>query len=143
MIAHVDGVSAEGIIQLRVRLPELRINVPDQAPVLAHHITLVRLDDLGLDGNGAAPLPPPPPAVELDGVVRLVDTGLKRSCYINCSEEWQAELVDYVRLCLRARGLPETALDPRRVFHVTLTNAGGGDPRASVGAPWEFDHTVV
>jgi hypothetical protein len=50
-------------------------------------------------------------------------------------------LREYLAACERILGL---SLDQdRRVFHVTLSNAGDGAVRASVGAVWDYPSCVL
>jgi hypothetical protein len=139
--AEVQSVVVEGILQLRVKVPpaalEPALALADQTAVAVPHMTLVRLDDLGLT-VGAAKLPAPPRTIDLKPGLQLVDTGAKRSCFLVATAQMQRELRGYTLRCVEALGLEASAVHPKRVFHVTVSNAGGGDVRASVGSPWEF-----
>lgn len=72
--------------------------------------------------------------------MHLVDSGAKRSCFAKVSAEDQGLLRVYTQHCLELLGI-SAQVGLARVFHVTLTNGGGGEVRASVGAVWE--HSVV
>lgn len=146
MQASITAVIASNILQLAISLPAEAFEAVQQldghTPVAVAHVTLVRLDDLGLS-PAVAPLPAPPVLVEFDPQVRLVDTGVKQATYVVCSPTAQLQLADYTKSCLLAMGLPEDCLDPQRVFHATLSNIGGGDVRASVGSPWEYPFKLI
>lgn len=76
-------------------------------------------------------MPAPPPALGLKDAVWLVRSDSKEAWYVEVDEAVQIVLKDYVRACGAVMGVD--LLDDARVFHVTLSNAGGGDVRASVG----------
>jgi hypothetical protein len=140
MEAVVTCVTLDNILKLAVCLP-VDIYVSGQSPVKTQHVTLVRLDELGYTIS-QRPLPPPPPKLCFIPEIRVVDTGEKRACYAVCAPADQATLAAYTSACLEALGLPESALNPEREFFVTLSNAGRGDYRASVGAPWNYPYAV-
>lgn len=146
MKASVRAIVLENILQLAIDVPAAAFDVcrklPGHRPVASTHVTLVRLDDLGITPK-LADLPAPPDELEFALETRLVDTGMKQATYRVCSPASQEALTRYTLACLDALGLPHTALDPARLFHVTLTNLGQGDVRASVGSPWEFGHQVL
>lgn len=110
-------------------------DIPGQTAVKEFHITLSRLDDLGLSLDGCVELPAPPERVWLSRDIKIVDTGLKRSCYVELDSASQDLLRAYLRRCEAVLGIH--LLDEARIFHVTLGNAGGGGVRESVGAVWE------
>ena len=100
-------------------------------------MTLVRLDDLGVTVS-PTDLPAPPQDIALVPQTYLVDTGPKRSCYLIATPDMQATLREYTLRCAEMLGLAPSAVDPNRVYHVTVSNAGEGEVRASVGSPWEY-----
>lgn len=146
MQAQVHSVVVQGILQLQVSVPKEAVaraqTVQGQALVETLHITLVRLDDLGVTVS-SSDLPAPPQHIDLVPETYVVDTGAKRACYLVATDEAQAMLREYTLHCAAMLGLDASAVDPNRVYHVTVSNAGGGQVRASVGAPWEFDRTTV
>jgi hypothetical protein len=141
MKAKVHSVVVDGILQLHLAVPpealEAALALQDQAPVVVQHMTLVRLDDLGASVP-LVELPAPPSHVALVPQTYLVDTGVKRACYLVATDEMQTALREYTLRCAEALGLKDTAVDPSRVYHVTVSNSGAGQVRASVGAPWEY-----
>lgn len=141
MQAQVHAVVVEGILQLHLSVPadalSIAVSLDGQVALAKHHMTLVRLDDLGVAAPSAE-LPAPPAYIDLLPDTYLVDTGVKRACYLVATDAAQHQLREYTLECAAKLGLPASAVDPQRVYHVTLSNAGGGDVRASVGAPWEF-----
>lgn len=144
--AKVDSVVVDGILQLRLSVEDgviaPALTVAGQSRVTTLHLTLVRLDDLGLTlakGN----VPAPPTVVDLAPELYFVDTGAKQACYLVATPAMQLELLDYAMRCAESLGLPPSVVDPARVFHVTVSNAGEGEARASVGAPWEFSRRVL
>lgn len=135
----VTGLETAPILFLRVSRPaatDIALALSGQSEVQAFHVTLARLDDLGLDMGADIVLPNPPSELRLKDEVRLVDTGSKRACYVEVDEDGQVLLREYVAACERVMGL--SLGQNKRVFHVTLSNAGGGEVRASVGAVWDY-----
>lgn len=115
--------------------------MPGQSTVEEFHVTLARLDDLGVMLDPHIVLPVAPATLALRDEVRVVATPTKRACYVEVDDASQALLREYVQACEAVTGLP--LLDPARIFHVTLSNAGQGQVRASVGAVWEhLSHAV-
>ena len=147
--AKVHSVVVDSILQLRLSVEDAVIApalaVTGQSRVNTLHLTLVRLDDLGLTGLpvATADVPAPPAAIELAPEIYFVDTGAKQACYLVATPEMQLELCVYAMRCVESLGLPPSIVDPERVFHVTVSNAGAGQVRASVGAPWEFSRRVL
>jgi len=141
MQAQVHAVVVQGILQLQLSVPgsalAKALALEDQAAVAKLHMTLVRLDDLGVTVS-RSDLPVPPAYIDLEPETYLVDTGAKRACYLVATEAMQHRLREYTLQCAHILGLDPSAVDPKRVYHVTVSNAGGGNVRASVGAPWEF-----
>lgn len=140
----VTAVKSYPILQLLVTKPigaEQACAHPGQSPVASYHVTLARLDDLGLILANAPALPEPPRVLALLPEVRLVRTQTKTSCFMEVDAAGQRELQTYVRKCGAALGFD--LLDDSRVFHVTLSNAGKGDVRESVGAIWNYPSTVI
>ena len=115
--------------------------LPGQTEVESFHITLARLDDLGLTLPKDLHLPPVPTALTLKSEVRLVQSGAKQSCYVEVDEAGQQELARYVQACEAILGLK--LHQDERVFHVTLSNAGAGSVRASIGDVWDFRSRIV
>jgi hypothetical protein len=146
MKAIVEGVVASNILQLRVSLPAEAcssvFDLGDQSLIQSLHITLVRLDDLGVQAREVE-LPKPPQAIDLRDDIFLVDTGAKRACYLVATPDMQDVLRCYALECARRLGLGDDAVEAGRVYHVTISNAGGGDVRASVGSPWEFKSEII
>lgn len=146
MQARMIDVDAGNILKLRVAVPkqltDIALEVSGQSEVSVHHVTLVRLDDLGIN-PAKVQLPAPPSVLELEESVWLVDSGAKQACVVNATAETQRCLKDYTLACLAALGLSQDCLDASRVFHVTLTNAGGGEVRASIGEPWKYPSKQV
>lgn len=146
MQAQVHAVVVEGILQLHLPVPAAALtkalSLDGQVAISKQHMTLVRLDDLGVSVS-PADLPVPPAVVDLVPETYLVDTGVKRACYFVATETMQDVLREYTLQCAAQLGLSESAVDPRRIYHVTVSNAGGGDVRASVGAPWEFPRQAI
>jgi hypothetical protein len=144
--AQVHAVVVEGILQLHLSVPAdalaTAISLDGQVAVAKHHMTLVRLDDLGVSVS-SADLPAPPAHIDLLPDTYLVDTVAKRACYLVATDAAQQMLREYTLECAARLGLSASVVDSRRVYHVTLSNAGGGDVRASVGAPWEFPVQLV
>lgn len=139
----LDVLSAP-IIQFRVNAPKclgVALRIPGQTAVESFHITLARPDDLGISTSAHAALPSPPIGIGLKSEVQMVRTAEKTSCYVEVDEPGQRLLAAYVRVCEEVLGCQ--LLDKNRVFHVTLSNAGGGAARASVGAVWEHSPLVV
>lgn len=146
--AHTLSVSASGILQLRVGAPkdacDRALQVAGQHLVSSHHITLVRLDDLGRQAQSeTGRFPEPPSVVDFMPEIFYVDTGVKQACYLVASDEMQRILRQYALECADFLGIGRDAVDEKRVYHVTLSNAGGGDVRASVGAPWEYPRQTL
>jgi hypothetical protein len=141
MKTHTHSITASGILQLHVIVPKEACNrvlqVAGQHLVSSHHITLVRLDDLGLQPQ-ACRFPDPPAVIDFLPEVFYVDTGIKQACYLIATDEMQGILQRYALDCAEFLEIGRDAVDEKRVYHVTLSNAGGGDVRASVGAPWEY-----
>ena len=140
----VLSVKSNPILMLLVSPPAALARaraVPGQATVERFHITLARLDDQGTELPEFFTLPAPPKLITLSDEVRLVDSGKKQACYVEVSAASKQELLEYVKGCEAALGL--SFAEPKRVFHVTLTNAGAGDIRASIGAPWEFESQAI
>jgi len=146
MKATVHGVIVDGILQLKLRVPdealEKALTARHQSAVVAPHMTLVRLDELGTSLTPAE-LPPPPQHIDLAPDTYLVETGLKIACYLVATAEMQVKLREYALRCAALLGLDPSAVDPKRVYHVTVSNAGYGQVRASVGAPWEYPRQVL
>jgi hypothetical protein len=136
---NVLSLKAQPILQLLVSRPaaaDQAAMLPGQTIVEGFHVTLARLDDLGITLQTLPELPPPPQALVLCDELRVVDTGVKRACYVELAAESQLVLRDFVRQCEELLNI--RIFDPQRVFHVTLSNAGNGDYRASVGDVWAF-----
>lgn len=135
----VSGLDTTPILLLRVSRPaatDKALTVFGQSPVESFHVTLARLDDLGLTLGIGEALPEPPAELRLKDEVRIVDTGYKRACYVEVDDAGQVLLREYVAACERVLGA--SLGQEHRVFHVTLSNEGGGCVRASVGAVWEY-----
>jgi hypothetical protein len=145
MKAIVEGVVASNILQLRVSIPEENysrvLGLSDQSLVQSLHVTLVRLDDLGVQAR-VVELPKPPETIDLLDDIFVVDTGVKRACYLVATPEMQDVLRSYALRCAEKLGLSNDAVEAARVYHVTVSNAGGGEVRASVGSPWEFKSEI-
>lgn len=132
----VTGVSTEGILKLLVTRPtHLGHPMDGQVEVQEFHITLVRLDELGVDID-AKLLPKLPQQLGLENQLLFVDSGTKQSCFFNLLPEDQA----FLKLWLRKVEfiMERPLIDLKRVFHVTVSNAGQGEVRQSVGSPWEY-----
>lgn len=114
---------------------------PRQTLLAEFHITLSRLDDAGLTLENLASLPAPPEKVFLSQDIKIVDTGAKRSYYVELDPVSQETMKSYVRSCEAATGL--SLLDEDRVFHVTLSNAGQGLVRQSVGDVWKYPFQIL
>jgi len=146
MKATVHGVVVDGILQLKLSVSdqalEKALTARHQMPVVTPHMTLVRLDELGTTVTPAE-LPPPPQHIDLEPDTFLVATGLKIACYFIATAEMQVKLREYALKCAAVLGLDPSAVDPKRVYHVTVSNAGYGQVRASVGAPWEYPRQVL
>lgn len=143
-IVNILGVQAAPILCLQVAAPAQlakALAVPGQSAVHSFHITLARLDDLGLVVPANLSLPAPPSAVGLKDEVRMVATGEKRACYVEIDDAGQQLLREYVARCgeLLGASLGQNS----RVFHVTLSNAGGGEVRASVGCVWDYPSQLI
>lgn len=129
------------ILCLIVSQPEAAVRAarsPGQTLLEEFHITLSRLDDAGLTLENLVSVPAPPEKVFLSQDIKIVDTGTKRSCYVELDHASQEIMKSYVRSCEVAFGLP--LLDEDRVFHVTLSNAGQGLVRQSVGDVWKYPY---
>lgn len=140
----VTGLETTPILSLRVTRPaatDIALALPGQSELEAFHVTLARLDDLGLALGADLALPKPPVELRLKDEVCLVDTGTKRACYVEVDEEGQVLLREYVAACELVLGI--SLGQDKRVFHVTLSNAGGGGVRASVGAVWDYPTRVL
>lgn len=142
----VQACVAGNILQLKVSLPETLFikaeSVPGQTRLTSTHITLARLDDAGVTLAESTELPVPPFSLSVESDVFLVDSGTKRSCFVFISSEQQELLSTYTQQCLKQLGI-SSITDEHRVFHVTLSNAGAGELRSSIGAVWEFAQTPV
>lgn len=147
MEAVVNSVAVRGVLLLCVTMQEdafaKALAIPGQTVIQEQHLTLVRLDDLGVCVPENVALPAPPKAIDMDEQVYMVDTGAKQSCYLVATRRMQEILQAYTVQCLSALGVGAGALDAKRIFHVTVSNGGGGEVRASVGAPWEFVSTPL
>lgn len=145
MKAIVEGVVASNILQLHVSIPTEAysrvLELSDQSLVQSLHITLVRLDDLGVQARDVE-LPMPPKTIDLLDDIFIVDTGVKQACYLVATPEMQDVLRSYALECADKLGLSHDAVEAARVYHVTVSNAGGGDVRSSVGSPWEFNSKI-
>jgi len=142
----VHSCLAGNILQLHVGVPPQLLHraaaVPGQTPLASLHLTLARLDDLGVPLVKPVESAPPGFSLSLEDAVYLVDSGAKRSCFAKVSQEGQGLLRVYTQHCLERLGL-SAHVDLSRVFHVTLSNGGAGEVRASVGAVWDFPAVPV
>jgi len=141
---QVQGLETHPILMLKVSRPaavDRALQIAGQTEVETFHVTLARLDNLALQLGSNVRLPAPPSALRLSGDIRLVDTGIKRSCYVEVDGQGQEQLRSYIASCELALGVSLGC--ESRVFHVTLTNAGGGGVRSSVGAVWEYPSIVL
>jgi hypothetical protein len=142
----VQACVAGNILQLKVGVSEALFlkaeSVPGQTRLTSTHITLARLDDAGLTLAESIELPLPTFSLSVESDVFLVDSGSKRSCFVVVSPDQQEQLAAYSMQCLQQLGIAPIT-DTHRVFHVTLSNAGAGEPRSSIGAVWEFPKTLV
>jgi hypothetical protein len=137
---RVIAAVVDGILKLSVSRPahtDKALSLKGQSELEHFHVTLARLDDLGLTVVGDVQLPEAPALLELEDEVYAVRNGEKLSCYAVFDAKTQQQLKAYVKACEISLGLTNL-LDPNRLFHVTVSNAGGGEVRASVGAVWEF-----
>jgi hypothetical protein len=138
---EVMGLETHPILKLAVARPmlaDVAAGVEGQTEIEMFHITLARLDDMGISALPHADrLPQPPGLLHLKNEVQLVDSGQKRSCFVELTDEDQSRMKDYLLECEAITGVK--LVDPNRVFHLTLSNAQGGAPRGSIGAVWEFD----
>lgn len=141
----VIQVEKNGIVQLKVGRParaDVVAAATNQTAVSSFHITLVRLDDLGIDLPENLVLPVPPSQLMLEPTVYQVSCSKgKNSCYQRVNAEGQEQLRAYVKSLEELTGLKLQQDD--RVYHVTLTNSGGGDLRASVGNVWLFESKAL
>lgn len=138
----VMGLSIDPILQLIVSRPMISnalsvLNAEGKyVEVHSHHITLARLDDLGLSISDVKDLPAPPIELSLRDQVLSVSSGVKSSLYVPLAPWSQEDLREYVK---EISGILQLNLyDPDREFHVSLANAGGGNVRASVGDVWKY-----
>ena len=135
----VLGIRIAPIFQLLVSRPtavDQALIVQGQVVVKGFHVTLARPDQMGLVLGENLALPKPPHILLLSDTVRLVDSGAKQSCYIEVDDLHQNDLRLYVRACEAVFGI--TLLNEARIFHVTVSNAGQGHPRLSVGEVWGY-----
>ena len=140
---YVVEVKTQPIFQLVVTRPRIADKVsqsPDQTEIQSFHITLARLDDYGQEMPDAHLLPTPPATIELDDQLWLVDSGEKKSIYVRVTEHEQRRLQRYVEACSLGA---ESLLDPNREFHITVSNAGDGGLRSSVGSVWDYESVPV
>lgn len=138
---QVLSLKTSPILQLLVSRPhgvERALNIEGQSEVESFHLTLARLDDAGIVLPSDLQFPPPPESIDLLDDVCFVDSGAKRSCYCEVSPASRVALRDYIK---RWEVAGVSLTDDDRVFHVTVSNAGGGAVRASVGAVWEHPST--
>lgn len=133
------------ILQLKVSAPAglgRVLRVQGQVLVESFHVTLARPDKNGHTmAVGIAELPAPPKKLRLCQDIRFVRTAEKQSCFVELDATSQEELRAYVRRCEAISGL--ALYEAERVFHVTLSNAGGGLVQASVGAVWLHQSDVL
>lgn len=137
---RVIAVVLDGILKLSVSRPahtDKALTLKGQSELEHFHVTLARLDDLRLTVAGEVKLPGAPALLGLEDEVYSVRNGEKLSCYAVFDAKAQQLLKAYVKACEISLGLTNL-LDSNRLFHVTVSNAGGGEVRASVGAVWEF-----
>ena len=138
------GLEVSPIICLQVSAPAAltkALTVPGQTAVHSFHITLARLDDLGLAIPPGVRLPAPPATVVLKDAVRMITTADKQACYVEVDDDGQRMLREYVAGCGKILGV--SLGEAHRVFHVTLSNAGAGAVRASVGSVWDYPASTL
>jgi hypothetical protein len=109
--------------------------LPGQVPIKALHITLMPL------AESDAPLPLPPPCIELESEANLVSNGSKASVYLRASKASQEELARYVTTIERTLNVSGLQ-NKERIFHVSLTNRVGL-PDDSVAHVWEYPSNRV
>ena len=142
---EVFAAVVDDIIKLSVSRPRQTnraLSLVGQTELEHFHVTLARLDDLGIAIQGDAQLPMPPASLRLDDKVYAVRDGEKVSCYVLLCAADQGQLRDYVRKCEERLGY-SGLLDVDRLFHVTVSNSGGGGVRASVGSVWKHPSWLV
>jgi hypothetical protein len=137
---RVHGVIVDGILKLVVSRPpqaDAALGVPGQTALSDFHVTLIRFDDHAVICPPDHSWPAPPPDLQLLLPLLFVNDGAKQSCYVQIDPPGQVLLHTYTQACAAAIGRPES-YDTARVFHVSVSNAGGGLPRESVGPVWDF-----
>lgn len=142
---NLPYLSVFPILKLNITLPDYIaacIRIDGQVMVQQPHITLARFDDLGIQPDiDLSTFPQPPEEIFIKHEVKLVINGQKASCYVEVTDKTQQALTEYVKKCEEHLGL--SFLDPNRIFHATITNAGEGHPRSSVGDVWEYKSIIV
>jgi hypothetical protein len=142
----IVNIVCNSILQIEVLVPSEvldQLDIPDQTPVEHHHITLIRLDDLGVDPASLVLPPWPSDVTTIDINLDLfrVQKEAKIAYYLEVSPksvETIQQYLDQVR-----SWNPCISTDPKRVFHTSLCNNGGGNVRGSVGDPWNYQPQFV
>ena len=142
----IVNVVCNTIVQIEVLVPQGvldQLNIPEQTPVEHHHITLIRLDDLGVDPASVVLPPWPSNVTTIDVNLDLfkVQKEPKIAYYLEVSPS-SVETIKHYLDQVRSWN-PGICTDPKRVFHTSLCNNGGGNVRGSVGDPWNYQPQFV